>query len=259
MRTFDFNQTGGLKLVTETLDGLQQAYSIYNGVARMAGDKSILSGCEDLGTNIGDGYVMINGELLEFKGAVKQATVIVKQEIVKMAFENDVKDFETYRYATFGFSTDAYQWAEFKRVTPLNTIEERLSRLETIAKPILEGNSPILFLKPANEIPPGYIEWTGAAGLSLVGRKPSDSDYSELGAISGSKQITLQRKNLPKVRIGTPIYTLGGRLVDDSGPLDNIGFTANGDKVETEELGISEPIKVLNPNRIVNYIIFDHA
>lgn len=257
MKTFSFNETEGFNFGTQVLTEIQDAYSIFVGVAKMAGEKSILSGCDDLGTSISDGVIFLNGELLDFRGSLKQTTVIIKEERKKRSFENgSLKDYSTYRYATFGFATNSYQWSDFKRVSPLNMLEFRLSRLEKIAKPILEGNSPILFLKPANEIPEGYIEWTGASGLTLVGRKDDDLDYKKLGDVNGVKSITLEQRNLPPIRIGTPIYTQGGRLVDDNGPMDNIGFNANGSKVETEQLGLGDSIKVLNPYRIVNYIIY---
>ena len=88
MKTFNFNQTGGFKLTTDILSGLQDAYKIYSGVAKMAGDKAILVGCEDLGTSVADGFVVIAGETLEFKGALKQATVIVKEEISISGFKS---------------------------------------------------------------------------------------------------------------------------------------------------------------------------
>lgn len=132
MKRFNFNQTGGLKLVTETLSGLQDAYSIYTGALKMAGDKAILSGCEELGGTVTDGFVIINGEILEFKGAVKQSTVIIKEEIENIQFEDgSLKPFETYRYATFGFSTSAISWDSFKRVPPLNEIPSQITALNT--------------------------------------------------------------------------------------------------------------------------------
>lgn len=132
MKRFNFNQTGGLKLVTETLSGLQDAYSIYTGALKMAGDKAILSGCEELGGTVTDGFVIINGEILEFKGAVKQNTVIIKEEIENIQFEDgSLKPFETYRYATFGFSQSAISWDSFKRVPPLNEIPAQLNALNT--------------------------------------------------------------------------------------------------------------------------------
>lgn len=258
MKIFNFNETEGFDFGTKVLQEMQDAYLIINGVAKMAGEKSIISGCEDLGSTVSDGVVFLNGELLFFKGALKQTTVVIKEEKTNRAFENgSSKPFSTYRFATFGFSPNAYDWSDFKRVSPLNTIEGRLSKLEKIVKPILERNTPLLFLRPANEIPEGYIEWTGAAGLTLVGRKDSDSDYKNLGEQGGAKQINILQRHLPNIKIGTPIYTQGGRLVDDNGPMDNIGFSQNGQKVETEPLGLGESIRTLDPYRIVNYIIYN--
>jgi len=132
MRRFDFDQTGGFELVTESLSGLQEAYSIYTGALKMAGDRAILSGCEELGGTVTDGFVYINGELLEFKGAVKQDTVIIKEETTTVQFEDGtVKPFETYRYVTFGYSTVSIPWNSFKRVPPLNEIPAQLSALNT--------------------------------------------------------------------------------------------------------------------------------
>lgn len=132
MKNFNFNQTGGLKLVTETLAGLQDAYQIYSLALKMAGDKAILSGCDDLGGTVTDGVVMINNELLEFKGAVKQDNVVIKEEIRTLQFEDGtVKPFETYRYATFGFSSNAIAWNSFKRVPVLIDLPEQLATLGT--------------------------------------------------------------------------------------------------------------------------------
>lgn len=257
MKIFDFNQPGGFKVVTETLSEMQNAYLIFERVARMAGNKSIMSGCEELGNTITDGVVLIGDEVLEFKGGIKQNTVIIKEDTVTGTFENGTeKIIQKNRYATFGFSPTAFIWTDFKRVTPLNTLEDRLSRLEKIARPILEGNSPILFLKPANEIPAGYTEWTGSAGKSLVGRDDSDPDFKDLGKIGGSKTTTLQKSHLPKIRVGTGIYTNGGQLVDDNGPMDNIGTAANGSQIQTEFLGDGLAVTTLDPFRIVNYIIY---
>lgn len=132
MKTFNFNQTGGFKLTTDVLSRLQDAYKIYSGVAKMAGNLAILGGCEDLVTTVSDGFVVIDGEPLEFKGALKQATVIIKEDIINSEFEDgSIKPVETYRYATFGFSPDAVNWAEFKRVPALNTLPILLANLET--------------------------------------------------------------------------------------------------------------------------------
>ncbi|UDQ54982.1 hypothetical protein LJF28_04770 [Chryseobacterium indologenes] len=189
MKTFDFNQAGGFKLNTEVLAGLQEAYSIFNGVAKMAGDKAILSGCNELGTNISDGLVVISGETLEFKGGVKQPTVIIKEEVKDAQYENGtLKPFETYRYATFGYSATAFNWSEFKRVTPLNNIEERLLKLEKASAPIVEGGARVLWMKPANTIPAGWAEDTEFAGKMPVGLDSFDEDFNTVGKTGGVKK-----------------------------------------------------------------------
>lgn len=130
MKTFNFNQTGGLKLVTEVFSGLQDAYKIYSSALKMAGDKAILSGCEELGGTVTNGIVIIGDEVLEFKGAVKQDTIIIKEEISNVEFENgDLKPFEYYRYATFGYSATAISWASLKRVPALIELPSQLAAL----------------------------------------------------------------------------------------------------------------------------------
>ncbi|MGG7468670.1 hypothetical protein [Chryseobacterium arthrosphaerae] len=130
MKRFNFNQTGGLKLVTETLAGIQDAYTIYSGALKMAGDKAILSGCEELGGTVTNGFVLIGDEILEFKGAVKQDTVIIKEEIINSQFEDgSLKPFETYRYVTFGYSANALTWSSFRRVPALIELPSQLAAL----------------------------------------------------------------------------------------------------------------------------------
>ncbi|AZB17567.1 hypothetical protein EG352_07210 [Chryseobacterium indologenes] len=273
MKTFDFNQTGGFKLVTEVLAGLQEAYSIFNGVARMAGDKAILSGCNELGTNINDGVVVISGETLEFKGGVKQPTVIIKEEIKDAQYENGtLKPFETYRYATFGYSSNAYNWIDFKRVTPLNSIEERLLKLEKASAPIIEGGARVLWLKPANTIPAGWVEDTDFKGRSPVGLDLLDDDFNEVGKPGGSKTHSLSIGELPKHRF----KIFGGSGVNTSKITDNTDGTAaafgdspssnedwnyeitsaNGDAYagNTNPLGGNQAHNNMSPYRIVIYI-----
>ncbi|KQT17436.1 hypothetical protein ASG31_08475 [Chryseobacterium sp. Leaf404] len=189
MKLFNFNQTGGFKLVTDILTKIQSAYSIYNGVARMAGDKAILSGCEDLGTSVGDGYVVINGEMLEFKGALKQTTVIIKEEIGTADFEDgSTKPFETNRYATFGFSTTSFPWAEFKRVPALNSLPATITTLETNLNTKIDNLINALgFLKKGNVFigdiankPNGWTTTGAGYSIYLINSTPSGSGGDDL-------------------------------------------------------------------------------
>lgn len=273
MKTFDFNQSGGFKLVTEVFAGLQDGYSIFSGVAKMAGEKAIVSGCEDLGTNIGDGIVIINGETLEFKGGVKQPTVIIKEEITSAQYEDGtMKPFETYRYATFGYSVNAFNWVDFKRVTPLNTLEERISKLEKAAAPIIDGGARVLWMKPANTIPAGWAEDTDFSGRMPVGLNLLDPDFDDVGKTGGTKQHTLSIGELPNHRFKvfggggvntTPIASnpngTAASLSDSPSANEdwNAEITsASGEAFagNTNALGGNQPHNNMSPYRIVIYI-----
>ncbi|MCT2563940.1 hypothetical protein [Chryseobacterium herbae] len=273
MKTFNFNQTGGFKLITEVLSGLQDAYSIFSGVAKMAGEKAIVSGCEDLGVTVGDGLVVIGGETLEFKGGVKQNTVIIKEENTGATFEDgSIKPFEKYRYATFGYSGTAFNWADFKRVTPLNALEDRITALEKMTAPIRSGGGRMLWCKPANLIPPGWVADDGWEKLAPVGLDPLNPAFDEVGKIGGEEKHTLTIGELPQHRF--KLFGYGGinspRLIDNpngvasvvgDSPIDNEDWnysitSASGDAGigNTNELGAGMPHNNMSPYRIVIYI-----
>ncbi|RKE82019.1 hypothetical protein [Chryseobacterium sp. AG363] len=132
MKTYNLNETEGFNFGVTVLSNLQEAYLTYSQLSKIAGNKAIVSGCEDLGTTVGDGFVVIDGEFLEFKGSIKQTTVVIKQEDTQREYENGVmRPFETYRYVTFGSAPNAISWDSFKRVPPLNEIPAQLNALNT--------------------------------------------------------------------------------------------------------------------------------
>ena len=296
MRTFNYNQTGGFKVTTETLADITPAYSIVEGVARMAGNKAIISGCVETnaGAVISDGIVMINGELLEFKGGAKQNTVIIREIITQKKFENgEMKDVIIDRFATFGFSQDSLPWTDFKRIPALNTlegkfktiddfinsvplqqIEARLTKLERASKPIIDGNAPVLFMRPASEIPEGWEECTEFRGHFPIGMNPDDLDFKQVLQSGGNKTHKLTVGELPshsfKIFGGDGMNT--ANLSDNpDGTAANAGDsqTANEDwnyRVttgsgearfgKTNTLGGDLDHDIMNPYRVVIFIRF---
>lgn len=274
MKRFNFNQTGGFKLTTETFSGLQDAYSIVEGVARMAGNMAIVSGCEELSNSVvSDGVVLINGELLDFKQGIKINTVIIKTERIEERFENgDLKLVTTYRYATFGVSENYFEWAAFHRITPLNTLEARLSKLEKAAAPILTKGALLVWNRPANEIPEGWEEATEFRGRMPFGYTPADGDFDAVGKTGGSKTHTLSISELPRHSfkifggdgmnttpiVSNPDATPAGK--GDS-PWDNQDWnytiTSSGGEAyagNTNALGNNQAHNNMSPYRIVLFI-----
>ncbi|MDA6067985.1 hypothetical protein NJT12_00010 [Flavobacterium sp. AC] len=122
MNSTNFIQTGGWPLNSERLQELQTSFSIFNAFGNIAGNFTIVEGCETEGTTVKDGKIYINNELLDFRSAVVSvdSTVIIVEESVNRPFENgSIKAVHTIRYATFGTSEVSFPWSDF--VKPLET------------------------------------------------------------------------------------------------------------------------------------------
>ena len=118
MNKTNFNQTGGFPLKTERLQEMETAYSVFNSLGALAGNLTIISGCNLTGSTVSDGYVFIDGELLAFKSANANvnSTVIIIDEPVNRGFKNGVvKQVHAIRYATFGTADTSWLWTDFKR------------------------------------------------------------------------------------------------------------------------------------------------
>ena len=63
MNKINFNQTGGFPLSANILYAMQSAYAIFNQLGSLAGNKAIISGCEQLGNTVADGGIFLNGEI----------------------------------------------------------------------------------------------------------------------------------------------------------------------------------------------------
>ena len=106
MDKVNYLQTIGFPLETNTLDFMQNAYTVFNAFGNLAGDKVIISGCELIGSTTKDGVIFYNGELLTFKGGVNQSTIIITENVTTAIFEDgDTKNVYAERYATFGTGT----------------------------------------------------------------------------------------------------------------------------------------------------------
>lgn len=112
----NFNQAGGFPIKTQSLNDIQEAFSIFNQLGEIAGNFSIITGCVQTGNVVSDGFVFINGELLPFRGGQLGTSVIIGEEITQREFKNgQTKNVLYTRYATFGIAATVYPWANFKR------------------------------------------------------------------------------------------------------------------------------------------------
>ncbi len=127
MNKADINQTGGYKLTTNDFAFIQSAYEVFNSLADLAGNLTIIGGCAQSGNNIGDGFVAINGEVLAFEGGPIGTNVIISETVSNREFENgQLKPVYRVRVAKFGNGTTTYAWDDFVR---LGSIKDLLGKL----------------------------------------------------------------------------------------------------------------------------------
>lgn len=195
MNKTNFNQTGGFPLKTERLQELQTAFEIFQAFGALAGNLSIISGCELLGTTIKKGVVYIEGEPLEFREAAVTggSTVIIIEEAVNKAFKNGViKQVHSIRYATFGTADVSWPWTDFKRVGSLKDIHSRI---------LPPGTNPQLYCGSVAAIPTGWQLCDGTngtpplQGMFIAGYDPTDPDYDAIGKPGGAKKVGLTAAN----------------------------------------------------------------
>ena len=124
-------------LSTEGLDFIQTQILLAAEYAKAAGGNYILSGCTVTGSNVSDGTVIIDGELLPFKGGIKQNTVRIRETMESISAENEIY-INAYlkKYVEFGNNVDGennFNWSDFKEF-PTNKylIENTVPSVRTV-------------------------------------------------------------------------------------------------------------------------------
>jgi hypothetical protein len=265
MNKTNFNQAGGFPLKTERLQELQTAYEIFNHLGNVAGNLSILSGCAVTGSSVADGVVVINNEVISFKGGYVAANVIIIEEPSSKEFENGTtKNVYTIRYATFGTAATSWPWASFKKPIETKAIPTDLvSRLEALERKnavFQSGGGMVLWNKPANEIPAGWAEVVNWRGRMPVGFNPAEFEFNTMGKMAGDKTKRLYESEMPSHTHGyyDIYYSEAGGTVPISGKYgsnrsdnDNAGWQMAR---TTDSAGYGVAFSIMNPYRVVMFI-----
>lgn len=272
MNRIDFNQVGGFPFTTNILNKLQTAFSLFNALGNIVGDLTIISGCEVVGTNVADGVVYINGEVLEFRGGLAQTKVILKEDTESLLFEtqNSYPIIKT-RYVTFGTGITAINWAEFKRGfqtklllealsnkvdnTAIQIINNKITELEKKNAVFQFGGGMVLWNKPASQIPPGWSEVVNWRGRMPVGFDGTDTDFNLMGKVGGAKNSVLN------IAIPATGYSIGantsggesGRLIVSTGA-NEIDEDLESVKKVANTPSINATVSHMNPYRVVMFI-----
>lgn len=265
------NGTDGFPLYTDTLAEAQGAWNVFNAFCGMAGDKVILSGCVETGTNVSDGFIVINSEVLPFKGGTLNANIFIQEEITEREFKNKTrKPVFLKRTAKFGSSTPekTFAWADFKRFDNLiqnaeknQDFEARLKALETRKSPVPIGLIAIWGKPDTVPIPEGWKECTDLRGRMPLGWNPHDADFDTLGAIGGEKNHTLTINEMPSHNHNTTIDASGDDKDSNGyGSAINTSFReiipGRQNVVRVEHSGGNQAHNNMPPYRIIKFIEF---
>ncbi|PWA05476.1 hypothetical protein [Flavobacterium laiguense] len=181
MNKLEVNQVGGFPLTTRILDELQKAYTIFNALGAIVGEITIISGCTVTGSNVSDGVVFINGEVLEFRGGLAQTKVRIVEEVENLTFQNgNANPVIKTRYATFGSGVGAVDWANFKRGFQTKDLVESLALKAEASIVTAISDAVALMYTKLNTIETGAqkqvrSDWNATTGVKAIDNKPDFS------------------------------------------------------------------------------------
>lgn len=125
-KRIDFTQPGGFPLTQNALDFMQQSYrKAIQGLADLAGNSVIVSGMEENGSNVADGWIIYNGELMPFEGGTKQNFFLIQEVKESELFEDSIlKEVYFTKKAKFGGNIP---FADLVRLDKIKVLQQNLS------------------------------------------------------------------------------------------------------------------------------------
>lgn len=201
MNRIDFTNLKGFPLCQDDLDFMNQNYlSAFAAIAKLCGSKTILWGVEHIGSNVTDGWISYNGELIQFIGGTYAAKVVITETPVPLTFGDNVAHDVIYtKTATCGVS-GAFDYSE---LVPLR-------ELQNVWMPgDLKMKNVDATYVAANFNGTGYginreVGWRifsyavpGSAGKVFVNLDLLDTDFNIVGNTGGEKAHTLMIAEMP--------------------------------------------------------------
>jgi len=283
MNKLNLTHEAGYPFDVNFLAFMQNAYSLFNHFGHLAGNKAIISGCEETGNTISPGTVYINGELFPFEGGAKDSTVFIKELTNEVTFEDGfLRPLEIIRSVAFGRSVPekTFNWEDFQRVTNLQDLEDRKAEKEALndlkreverlklQKQAVPIGLIALWGKSASEIPAGWREYVNLRGKMPIGldpdyvKSPEDSQDYRLNALNqsgGERSHKLTIDEMPRHKHDTVNDASGS---DNDSNSNGTAFTMDfwdvtpnrRNLMKIEPTGGDQPHNNMPPYRVVQFI-----
>jgi len=124
MNRIDFSNLGGFRATQETFDFMQQSYiQVLSAIAKLCGDKTIITGCVEAAGVVSDGWISWGGELIFFEGGplgVAPEVIFQEDGTDKLFEDGTTKTVYFIKKAHLG-TTGTFPYSDLKR---LNTLQE---------------------------------------------------------------------------------------------------------------------------------------
>lgn len=193
-------QGAGFPATNKTWRWLRDMTNAVHELAKLGGTDYILTGCEVQGTNVTDGWVVLDGELLPFKGGSKAIQIAIKETIEQTTYLEDLnsdgsgdsKDTYFDRYVEFASGTKRFD--DLPRINPIAELQKAQTPVGAI----------VMWAGEVTAIPVGWKLCDGSDGTPdlrgqfIVGYDPDDSAYDAIGKQGGAKEVALTEAQMPQ-------------------------------------------------------------
>ncbi len=163
----DFSQLGGLYTYQDTLEYLQSGYSqVLDALAASYGNNLILSGLQVVGSNVSDGWVVLNGEILPVVGGTLMSYLFLETVTTPEQFaDGQQRDVYSIKRLQFTANADSnISFSDFVRLPfATQTLKDCLQTVQNLFTRLLFSEPVILSgcLVTGNNISTGVVYIAG--------------------------------------------------------------------------------------------------
>lgn len=120
-KRIDLTNLGGFPFTQASLDFMQSSYrEAFKGIAKLCGDKTIITGVVNTAGVLSDGWISYNGELIPFVGGAATAGVVVQETATQVQFQDNVNRDAYFTKVAFCGSPQTFAFADLRRLNTLN-------------------------------------------------------------------------------------------------------------------------------------------
>lgn len=203
-KRIDLTNLGGFPFEQDTLKFMQDSYdAAFQAVAKLCGDKTILSGVVVAGGNVSSGWISYNNELIPFIGGAVGAQVVISETSTSALFEDGTEhDVYFTKTATCG-AVGSFPFSDLVPLLSLQNIwrpgdiKERYCGNQYIQENF-DANGYGVNAEAGWRIL--YYAVAGTAGRVAVQYDPADPLFQTIGNLGGEKTHTLTVNEMPSHR-----------------------------------------------------------